>query len=94
MTDDEIDLKNKNAAAEYLGANALDLIKQILIKHDRAILEESHRLIQEAIKKEREECAKLLERRVTGILREVDAETKACAAAIRARSTNEVQVSP
>ena len=61
MTDDEIDLKNKNAAAEYLGANALDLTKHILIKRDRAILEESHRLIQEAIKKEREECAKMAE---------------------------------
>ncbi len=35
-------------AAELLGENALWLIKQVLIKHDQAILEESHRLIQEA----------------------------------------------
>jgi hypothetical protein len=35
-------------AAELLGENALWLIKQVLIKHDQAILEESHRLIREA----------------------------------------------
>lgn len=35
-------------AAEMMGENAMWLIKQVLIKHDQAILEESHRLIQEA----------------------------------------------
>jgi hypothetical protein len=46
-TQDEV-LRDPNVAAEYLGENAMWLIKQILIKHDRAILEESHRLIREA----------------------------------------------
>lgn len=45
-------MKDKNPtpyqAAEMMGENALWLIKQVLIKHDQAILEESHKLIREA----------------------------------------------
>lgn len=55
------ELQNKRIAAEYLGANALELIKQILIKHDQAILEASFETITDAVKAEREACCILLE---------------------------------
>lgn len=56
MTDKKI-----REAAEHLGENALWLIKQILIKHDAAILEASKEAIEAAVKAEREECAKVCE---------------------------------
>lgn len=56
MTEDE-----KREAAAYLGENVLWLIEQILIKHNIAIIEASKEAIDAAVKKEREECAKLAE---------------------------------
>ena len=81
MTDKQI-----REAAEYLGENALWLIKQILIKHDAAILEASKEAIDAAVAKEREECAKLCERFQA---RDVGMQPAECAAAIRARGANE-----
>lgn len=75
MTDKQI-----REAAEHLGENALWLIKQILIKHDAAILEASKEAIDAAVAKEREACARVCDgdgvRQLTG---------DECAAAIRAR---------
>ena len=56
MTEDK-----KREAAAYLGENVLWLIEQILIKHNIAIIEASKEAIDAAVKKEREECAKLCE---------------------------------
>jgi ribosome biogenesis protein Tsr3 len=56
MTEDE-----KREAAAYLGENVLWLIEQILIKHNIAIIEASKEAIDAAVKKEREECAKICE---------------------------------
>ena len=68
-----------------------------LVQYDELIrfagLVESHTvrtrlldIVGEAIKRDREECAKSLERRITGLLHEVDAETRACVATVRNRS--------
>jgi hypothetical protein len=54
MTEDE-----KREAAAYLGENVLWLIEQILIKHNIAIIDASKDAIDAAVKKEREECAKI-----------------------------------
>lgn len=54
MTEDK-----KREAAAYLGENVLWLIEQILIKHNIAIIEASKEAIDVAVKKEREECAKV-----------------------------------
>ncbi len=56
MTEDE-----KREAAAYLGENVLWLIEQILIKHNIAIIDASKEAIDAAVKKEREECAKVCE---------------------------------
>lgn len=77
MTDKQI-----RKAAEHLGENALWLIKQILIKHDAAIIEASKEAIDAAVAKEREACARVCEekRMVKG--------GEVFAAAIRARGAN------
>ena len=99
MTDKQI-----RKAAEHLGENALWLIKQILIKHDAAIIEASKEAIDAAVAKEREECAKVCEAEEQRILSkqsgrdfdQVDTNLRmiACvlpdiAAAIRARGNHE-----
>ena len=50
--------KRLDKAAELLGAGALKLIKQILAKHDAAIIEASQEAIEAAVLAEREACAK------------------------------------
>ena len=80
MTDKQI-----RKAAEHLGENALWLIKQILIKHDAAILEASKEAIDAAVAKEREACARVCDELERANLYGV----KECAAAIRARGANE-----
>ena len=55
-------MTGKQKAAEYLGENVISLMKRVLAKHDLAILEESHRMIHEAVAAERERCAKVCER--------------------------------
>ena len=56
-------MKDKQKAAEFMGEAVISLMKRVLTKHDLAILEESHRMIQEAVAKEREWCAKVCEAR-------------------------------
>ena len=53
--------KRLDKAAELLGAGALKLIKQILAKHDAAIIEASQEAIEAAVLAEREACAQLVE---------------------------------
>jgi hypothetical protein len=52
-------MSNIDKAAEHLGANALKMIKLILLKHDAAIIEASQEAIEAAVRKEREACAKV-----------------------------------
>jgi hypothetical protein len=52
-------MNNKQKAAEFMGEEVISLMKSVLAKHDLAILEESHRMIQEAVAAERERCAKV-----------------------------------
>ena len=80
MTDKKI-----REAAEHLGENALWLIKQILIKHDAAILEASKEAIEAAVKAEREECAAICDRFQA---RDVGMQPAECAAAIRERGNH------
>jgi hypothetical protein len=54
-------MNNKQKAAEFMGEEVISLMKSVLAKHDLAILEESHRMIQEAVAAERERCAKIVE---------------------------------
>ena len=56
-------MTDKQKAAEYLGENVISLMKRVLAKHDLAILEESHRMIHEAVAAERERCARVCEER-------------------------------
>ncbi len=72
-------MSNIDKAAEHLGANALKMIKLILLKHDAAIIEASQEAIEAAVLAEREACAKYLE----GISSALD--MKAYADAIRTR---------
>lgn len=51
-------MSNIDKAAEHLGANALKMIKLILLKHDAAIIEASQEAIDQARKEEREKVAK------------------------------------
>jgi hypothetical protein len=51
-------MSNIDKAAEHLGANALKMIKLILLKHDAAIIEASQEAIEAAVLAEREACAK------------------------------------
>ena len=83
MTDKKI-----REAAEHLGENALWLIKQILIKHDAAILEASKEAIDAAVAAEREACALVCENHPDG-LNMMGGAFVACAAAIRARGKND-----
>jgi len=50
-------MSNIDKAAEHLGANALKMIKLILLKHDAAIIEASQEAIEAAVLAEREACA-------------------------------------
>ncbi len=52
-------MSNIDKAAEHLGANALKMIKLILLKHDAAIIEASQEAIEAAVLAEREACAKV-----------------------------------
>jgi hypothetical protein len=54
-------MNNKQKAAEFMGEEVISLMKSVLAKHDLAILEESYRMIQEAVAAERERCAKVCE---------------------------------
>ncbi len=54
-------MSNIDKAAEHLGANALKMIKLILLKHDAAIIEASQEAIVAAVLAEREACAKVAE---------------------------------
>jgi H2-forming N5,N10-methylenetetrahydromethanopterin dehydrogenase-like enzyme len=56
MTDQKL-----RAAAEHLGENVLWLIKQVLLKHDMAVIEASKEAIDDAVAAEREACALLVE---------------------------------
>lgn len=53
-------MSNIDKAAEHLGANALKMIKLILLKHDAAIIEASQEAIEAAVLAEREACAKVV----------------------------------
>ena len=76
--------KKIREAAEHLGENALWLIKQILIKHDVAILEASKEAIDAAVAAEREACAKVAEWEPC-----ITDAPKRIAAAIRARGNHD-----
>ncbi len=52
-------MSNIDKAAEHLGANALKMIKLILLKHDAAIIEASQEAIDAAVLEEREACKKI-----------------------------------
>ena len=52
-------MSNIDKAAEHLGANALKMIKLILLKHDAAIIEASQEAIEAAVLAEREACKKI-----------------------------------
>ena len=54
-------MTDKQKAAEFMGEAVISLMKRVLTKHDLAILEESHRMIQEAVAAERERCARVCE---------------------------------
>ena len=53
--------QQKREAATDLSENVLWLIEQVLIKHNIAIIEASKEAIDDAVAKEREECAKVVE---------------------------------
>ena len=53
--------QQKREAAADLSENVLWLIEQVLIKHNIAIIEASKEAIDDAVAKEREECAKVVE---------------------------------
>jgi hypothetical protein len=53
-------MSNIDKAAEHLGANALKMIKLILLKHDAAIIEASQEAIEAAVLVEREACANVV----------------------------------
>ncbi len=52
-------MSNIDKAAEHLGANALKMIKLILLKHDAAIIEASQEAIEAAVLEERKACKKI-----------------------------------
>ncbi len=52
-------MSNIDKAAEHLGANALKMIKLILLKHDAAIIEASQEAIESAVLAERDACKKI-----------------------------------
>ena len=71
-------MNNKQKAAEFMGEEVISLMKSVLAKHDLAILEESYRMIQEAVAAERERCALVCEEFYS-----VENIAQKCAAAIR-----------
>jgi len=79
--------KRLDKAAEHLGAGALKLIKQILTKHDAAIIEASQEAIEAAVLAEREACAKVCDD-INAEYGGEDVLATWCAKAIRARSNS------
>ena len=81
--------KRLDKAAEHLGAGALKLIKQILTKHDAAIIEASQEAIETAVLAEREACAKVCDEIVARYRHADDAPEMVaanwCADSVRAR---------
>jgi len=71
-------MNNKQKAAEFMGEEVISLMKSVLAKHDLAILEESYRMIQEAVAAERERCALVCEEFYS-----VEGVAQKCAEAIR-----------
>jgi len=79
-------MSNIDKAAEHLGANALKMIKLILLKHDAAIIEASQEAIEAAVLAEREACAKVCdEMEVSDSYQGNFQGSAGCAKAIRAR---------
>ena len=83
--------KRIDKAAEHLGAGALKLIKQILAKHDAAIIEASQEAIEAAVLAEREACAKVCDEIVARYRHADDAPEMVaanwCADGVRARGS-------
>ena len=83
--------KRLDKAAEHLGAGALKLIKQILAKHDAAIIEASQEAIEAAVLAEREACAKVCDEIVARYRHADDAPEMVaanwCADGVRARGS-------
>ena len=83
--------KRLDKAAEHLGAGALKLIKQILTKHDAAIIEASQEAIETAVLAEREACAKVCDEIVARYRHADDAPEMVaanwCADGVRARGS-------
>ena len=83
--------KRLDKAAEHLGAGALKLIKQILTKHDAAIIEASQEAIETAVNGEREACAKVCDEIVARYRHADDAPEMVaanwCADGVRARGS-------
>ena len=83
--------KRLDKAAEHLGAGALKLIKQILAKHDAAIIEASQEAIETAVLAEREACAKVCDEIVARYRHADDAPEMVaanwCADGVRARGS-------
>jgi hypothetical protein len=75
--------EQKREAAADLSENVLWLIEQVLIKHNIAIIEASKEAIDDAVAKEREECAKIVDKWFNGMSSEPEMEE--IAAEIRAR---------
>lgn len=75
--------EQKREAAADLSENVLWLIEQVLIKHNIAIIEASREAIDDAVAKEREECAKIVDQWFNGMSSEPEMEK--IAAEIRAR---------
>ena len=75
--------EQKREAAADLSENVLWLIEQVLIKHNIAIIEASKEAIDDAVAKEREECAKIVDQWFNSMSSEPEMEE--IAAEIRAR---------
>ena len=75
--------EQKREAAADLSENVLWLIEQVLIKHNIAIIEASKEAIDDAVAKEREECAKIVDKWFDSMSSEPEMEE--IAAEIRAR---------
>ncbi len=75
--------EQKREAATDLSANVLWLIEQVLVKHNIAIIEASKEAIDDAVAKEREECAKIVDKWFNSMSSEP--EMAEIAAEIRAR---------
>ena len=77
--------KKLAAAAALLGTTTLSLITRILLKHDSAVIEAGIEAILEAVKREREECARVAEEYLDDPYLSGHGYATGCAEAIRAR---------